>query len=66
MESMKRYTVSWESVERHFKMHFATLPEAEARFRKVLKSRRLRIARLIDNSDLLNPITLRTELRIKR
>ena len=66
METRKRYTVSWESVERHFKKHFATLPEAEAQFRKVLESNRLRLAKLIDNADLLNPVTLRTELRLKR
>ncbi len=66
MEARKRYTVIWESVERRYKKQFDTLPEAEARFRKVLESDRLRFARLIDNADLLNPVTLRTELRVKR
>ena len=66
MEKRKRYTVSWVSIERHFKKQFDTLPEAEGHFRHVLESDRLRLAKLIDNADILNPVTLRTELRIKR
>lgn len=66
MEKRKRYTVSWTSVERHYKAKYDSLPEAEAKYQKVLESDRVRFAKLTDNADILNPVTLRTELRIKR
>ena len=66
MEARKRYTVYWESAERHFKKHFDTLPEAEQQLRKILESARLRFVKLTDNADLLNPVTLRSDVRIKR
>ena len=66
MEKRKRYTVSWTSVKRHYKAQYDLLEDAEAKFQKVLGSDRLRFAKLTDNADLLNPVTLRTKLRIKR
>ena len=66
METRKRYTIYWVSIERHFKKQFDTLPEAEKHFQHVLESPRLRLVKLIDNADSLNPVTLRTELRVKK
>ena len=56
----KRYTVSWESVERHYKKQCDTLEEVEERYRKVLESDRVRFVKITDNSDLLKPVTIRS------
>lgn len=57
----KRYRVVWVSVERHYKMEFDTLEEAEARFEKVCKSPRMRLVRLFDVTDRLNPHPIKTK-----
>lgn len=62
----KRYTVSWTTGKRHYKAQYDLLEDAEAKFQKVLGSDRLRLAKLIDNADILHPVTLQTGLRIKR
>lgn len=56
----KRYRVVWVSVERHYKMEFDTLEEAEARFAKVCKSPRMRLVRLFDVTDRLKPHPIKT------
>lgn len=62
----KRYTVSWVSVERHYKKQFDTLQEAEAQYNRCLESDRVRVVHLIDNADPLAPVILKTQLSIKR
>ena len=62
----KRYTVSWVSVERHYKKQFDTLQEAEAQFDRCLESNRIRVVHLIDNADPPAPVIIKTQLNIKR
>ena len=57
----KKYRVVWVSVERHYKQEFDTLEEAEARFERVSTSPRLRIVRLFDVTDRLNPHPIKTK-----
>ena len=56
----KRYTVSWVSVDRHYKKQYDTLDEADERYKKVLESDRVRFVKITDNSDLLKPVTIKS------
>ena len=56
----KRYRVVWVSIERHFKREFDTLEAAEEQFERVCKSPRMRLVRLFDITDRLNPHPIRT------
>jgi len=62
----KKYRVVWVSVERHYKKEYDTLKAAEERFRKVCKFPRMRIVRLFDITDRLNPVPVRTEFGPRR
>ncbi len=57
----KRYRVVWVSIERHFKKEFDSLEAAEKQFERVCKSPRLRIVRLFDVTDRLNPHPIKSK-----